>query len=620
MKLPSSISLIVLAGLLGLATTVDAEPASAVLDAELQRTAVMHRAKDAVVAVFAASGQGGGSGVVITPDGYALTNFHVVQPCGNAAQCGMADGKVYDAVVVGIDPVGDVAVLKLFGRDDFPHAQIADSDQVQVGDTVFAMGNPFLLATDMQPTATLGMVSGVHRYQPPSGTLLEYTDCIQSDVSINPGNSGGPLFDAKGRLIGINGRCSFEKRGRVNVGAAYAISINQIKNFLGGLLGGRVVDHATLGARVASDADGRVVVSDIIETSDAYRRGLRYDDEIVSFGGRPISTPNGFKNILGIYPQGWRVPLSYRRDGNRYDILVRLAGVHSKEELWEKLSGMQEGEPSPIPKQKDIPIEDPQPDAPMPPSDQPKPGEPPDGKKPDGGPLKNPLRPGRAPDRNKELRAKAEADQAVPEIVKKHFEEKRGYANYYFNRVNQQRVWKAWISSEALQGLNGPWALAGQLDGGGAFRFQVGDGNVTLSLPSSEIPWTADGDFHESLLPPQSGGLLPALYLWRRLAVEGLDRFGEVEYYGTAPLSGRDGLVDVLVGSHKGVECRFFFDPAEGHLLALEMTPDEDADPCEIYFSEFGSINGRRLPCRMDVHFGNEPFATFHLREYGLAK
>ncbi len=166
-------------------------------------------------------------------------------------KCGMADGRLYDAVLVGIDPTGDVALIKLLGRDDFPHAELGDSDQVRVGDWVFAMGNPFLLATDLQPTVTYGIISGVHRYQFPSGTILEYADCLQTDASINPGNSGGPLFDDHGRLIGINGRGSFEKRGRVAVGAGYAISINQIKNFLGDLHSGRVVDHATLGAVVA---------------------------------------------------------------------------------------------------------------------------------------------------------------------------------------------------------------------------------------------------------------------------------------------------------------------------------------------------------------------------------
>ena len=226
-------------------------PARAVVDAEAQRVAAIEKAEGLRAGDFRPGGQGGGSGVVISPDGYALTNFHVVAGCGKAMQCGMADGKLYDAVIVGIDPTGDVAVIKLFGRDDFPRGRNwADSDAVRPGDWVFAMGNPFLLATDLQPTVTYGIVSGVHRYQPPSGTFLEYADCIQTDASINPGNSGGPLFDAQGRLIGINGRGSFQKRGRVNVGVGYAISINQIKRFLGALRGGRIVDHATLGVQV----------------------------------------------------------------------------------------------------------------------------------------------------------------------------------------------------------------------------------------------------------------------------------------------------------------------------------------------------------------------------------
>src|SRR5207244_3457150 len=87
--------------------------------------------------------------------------------------------------------------------------------------------------TDFTPTVTYGIVSGVNRYQYPANGLLEYTDCIQVDASINPGNSGGPLFNTQGELIGINGRISLEKRGRVNVGVGYAISINQIKNIIG---------------------------------------------------------------------------------------------------------------------------------------------------------------------------------------------------------------------------------------------------------------------------------------------------------------------------------------------------------------------------------------------------
>src|SRR5262249_23806744 len=264
-----------------------------------ERAAVVAKIKPSVVAVFARGGQGGGTGVLISEDGFALTNFHVVQPTGPTMQCGLPDGVLYDAVLVGIDKVGDVALIKLLPKKEgqkFPAAALGDSDTVREGDWSIAMGNPFLLATDFTPTITFGLVSGVHRYQYPAGAILEYTDCIQIDTSINPGNSGGPLFDMKGELIGINGRGSFDKRGRVNSGVGYAISINQIKNFLGHLHAGLDADHASLGALVTTQTDkaglGRMVVTSILEDSDAARRGLELEDEILSFGGRPVSSVN----------------------------------------------------------------------------------------------------------------------------------------------------------------------------------------------------------------------------------------------------------------------------------------------------------------------------------------
>jgi serine protease Do len=632
---------LVVAILAAAAPLTRAEPDAAVVEAEAQRIAAIHRVRDCVLAVFPPGGQGGGSGVVITRDGYALSNFHVVLPCGRALQCGMADGRVYDAVLVSIDPTGDVALIKLFGRDDFPSAELGDSDRVRPGDWVFAMGNPFLLATDMQPTVTYGIVSGVHRYQFPAGTLLEYADCLQIDASINPGNSGGPLFDAQGQLIGINGRASFEKRGRVNVGAAYAISINQIKNFLGALRGGRIVDHATLGARVGTDADGRVVVTEILERSDAYRRGLRYDDEIVSFGGRPIATPNGFKNVLGIFPSGWRVPLGYRHDGKRYDTLVRLAGVHGQEELIEKAHGQQPAEPMPIPN----------------PDEGPK-SKPRDAENPKGGPHQLP------PHGRRAKPAPAGHELPVPAVVQQHFVEKRGYANYYFNALNQQRVWKAWIARANPDVANGAWTLSGQRlsenlpspvrraagsesdvpkvaptlskaergrlastspatsqsKEGDKFQFHLTDGGASLKLFTAEIKWTAGDELGSSLLPAHSGGLLPALYLWRKLAVEGLGRFGDVYYYGTAPLRGHEQLADVLIGSHKGVECRFYFDPADGRLLAMEMSSDEDSDPCEVYFSDYHETAGPSWPGQIEVRHGDEAFALFKVKEARVEK
>jgi serine protease Do len=607
MKRAIIVAIVVLAGN-PLGTRADTEapasrtppPGEAVLKAEAERIAVMERVKDSVLAIFAASGRGGGSGVVISPDGYALTNFHVVKPCGNAMKCGMADGQLYDAVIVGLDPTGDVALIKLLGRDDFPHAELGDSDQIAMGDWCFAMGNPFLLATNFQPTVTYGIVSGVHRYQYPAGTLLEYADCIQTDASINPGNSGGPLFDAGGCLIGINGRGSFEKRGRVNVGVAYAVSINQIKNFLGYLRSGRIVDHATLGAQVGSDEEGRVVVGNILEQSDAYRRGLRYDDEIISFGGRPISTPNGFKNVLGIYPKGWSIPLSFRRDGTRFDVLVRLRGVHGTEELLRKTEGRPRNVPMPIPE----PDQEPE-------KEQRKPGEKPEPKRirlPVPGPRRPPGTPAVQP------------RPPMPEVVKKHFEAKRGYANYYFNKLNRDRVWKTWTARGDFSALDGTWTISGGLGGGGAYRLELADTEALLELPAREFKWIATDDFASSPVPPYSGGLLPTLHLWRRLAVVGPAEFGDVSYLGTMPLAGHEGLVDVLVGLHKGVECRFLFDPAEGHLLAMEMFPDDDVDPCEVHFSGHRELGGRFLPAVMEVRYGDDLYGIFKLDQFQFEK
>ena len=121
-----------------------------------------------------------------------LVGFNSSQGCASAAarspllKCGLPDGKTYDAVLVGLDKVGDVALIKLYPKKDgdkFPFAPMGDSDKVKAGDWSLAMGNPFSLATDFTPTVTYGMVSGVHRYQYPAGTLLEYTDCIQVDTS-----------------------------------------------------------------------------------------------------------------------------------------------------------------------------------------------------------------------------------------------------------------------------------------------------------------------------------------------------------------------------------------------------------------------------------------------------
>lgn len=543
-----------------------------VREAERQRIAIIEQAARTAVAIFAGEA-GGGSGVLVSPDGYALTNFHVVQPAGIAMKCGLSDGKLYDAILVGLDPTGDVALVKLVGRDDFPYAELADSDLVEVGDFCFAAGNPFLLATDFQPSISAGIVSGVHRYQFPAGTILEYADCLQVDAAINPGNSGGGLFDARGHLIGVNGRASFEKRGRVNVGVGYAISANQLRNFLGCLKGGRLVDHATLGATAATAEDGRVVVSDILESSDAYRRGLRYDDEIVSLAGRSVRTVNALKNVLGTLPAGWRVPLVFRRAGRRLEILVRLAGVHRQAELAAIVAGE-----NPAGRR------------------QPPPGEKPAVEKPT-----------------------AAEPPPLPAAVRGLYDARSGFTNHHFNVVERDRVARLIAAHGGGDIPRGTWALSGALATGERFRITLSDTNGMIDLPTGKSEVDATGDLDANPSPPGSGGMLAALLLWRRLLVAGPELLGRTAYWGTQPLDpaalgefALPMLGDVLESSVAGVEARFQV-AADGSVVGIDLWTAPDADPCAVSFAARprpGSLPAV-IPGTIEVRLGNELFGTF---------
>ncbi|MBS0266592.1 MAG: trypsin-like peptidase domain-containing protein [Planctomycetes bacterium] len=573
-----SVGLAIVCGCVGLTARQALAVDPAVAAAEAQRVAVVQQVSPTVVAIFGPGGQGGGSGVLITPDGYTLTNFHVTSGAGNFMKCGLADGVLYDAVIVGIDPTGDVAMIKLLGRDDFPCAKLGDSDTLQVGDWTFAMGNPFLLATDFYPTVTYGIVSGIHRYQYPAGSFLEYADCIQTDSSINPGNSGGPLFNAAGDLVGINGRGSFEKRGRVNSGAGYAISINQIKNFMDSLRGGLVVDHATLGAAVATRDDGSAVVTSILEQSEVYRRGLRNDDEIVSFAGRPIRSVNQFKNVLGIYPKGWKLPLVYRRDGRKQEILVRLRGLHRQSELTLNPKPQREEGPKP-PDRPGQPKQRPQPRQPQMPG-QPQPPKP-------------------------------------PEHLAKLYVEKPGFTNYYFNQLERDRTLKGLALFGDFSKETGNWKLtAAHTEGDQSpLEFSVNDAVSALLLGAARQPFaqelSAEAKFEDE--PAGSGGLLLAIHHLRRFLVLGPQGFSEFYYLGSEPLDGLGEMVDVLFCERYGARTNWYFSRATGLLVGFDTFRDEEVDPCEIRFAGQVELGGRRLPQLWTVRCGDTAFAKFQL-------
>ncbi|MCL2005581.1 MAG: trypsin-like peptidase domain-containing protein [Planctomycetaceae bacterium] len=535
---------------------------------------VIDRAMQTVVSIFPANpadDAGGGSGVVISPDGYAVTNFHVVQPCGPAMKCAMADGNLYDAVIVGLDPVGDIALIKLLGRTDFPYASFADSDTVIVGDAAIVIGNPFMLATDFRPSVSMGIISGTNRYQFPAGTFLEYTDCLQTDAAVNPGNSGGPLFNDRGEIIGIIGRCSFEKRGRVNVGIGYAVSSNQVQYFLGDLKSGRIVDHATLNAVVSTDREGRAIVDNVLSISDAYRNGLRYNDQIIRFAGRMVDSANTLKNLVGIFPKDWRLPVTVRgRDGTRHEMLIRLGGLHGENELIEITEKM----------------------------------------------IAPPIAPERRIEDGQPVIAVGQKEHYIPEAVRPFYEERRGYANFYFNRLELARVLENWQQKVGRRPAPGgrlpAWELTGKLqDRPDTFSFRIDDLGVHYTLPTGGGFWSADWNAESAIdpmthyqAPRGSGGLFSAFYLLRRLTLE--DLADDVIYTGTAPIGGDlSKLYDVCTVSWRGNEVRFYVDPDSGAIPLVEMFASSLDFPGEIYFGE-GT---------MEVRYGRLLFGVFELEQ-----
>lgn len=574
---------------------------------EQSRIESVARAVPSAVSVFVPGGGGGGSGVMISPDGYALTNFHVTSPAGSFMRCSMSDGNVYDAVIVGIDPVGDLAMIRLLGRSDFPKAELGDSRAAEAGDWCMVIGNPFLLATNLKPTVTYGILSGVGRYQYPSGTLLEYGDCLQTDASVNPGNSGGPIYDATGKLLGIVGRCSFEKRGRVNVGVGYAISINQAKNFLGYLRSGRIVDHATLGATVSTEPEGGVVVSNILESSDAYRRGLRYGSEILEIDGRVVQTANDLQNVMATLPNGWRVKMSYRSEGKTVETLVRTMGVHLEDELLKKMAGalppppprpQQPGqeEKDPDPKKKDTDQED-------------KPG-------------KNENKP---PERVPRGQGPGKPPLKIPQQVKDQLVERKGFANYHFNLAEQNSFIDALRSQfpaaeKPNKNLSADekmaWLIKGETDQKPAqpVRIQVAADKMSLQIGQKTLKIDKRSDMYDAVTDGSAAGLLPALNAWRRMLNDGPRKFGESYYLGTMPLGGERPLRDVMVGIAGELEVRWLSHPDTGAVEAIEVFADRDEDPAELWLLRGG--DSKAMPNALDLRYGIDSTLKINIKSW----
>ncbi|MBN1418418.1 MAG: trypsin-like peptidase domain-containing protein [Planctomycetes bacterium] len=280
-----------------------------------------------------------GSGVVVSADGEVLTNNHVVMGIGRI-EVRLAGGRRFVGEVVGREPIGDFALLKLRDAKGLEFLPIGDSDALQVGEFVIAIGNPFRLGNrngyfptpaSFEPTVTLGSVTGLYRFR--GG----YSAAIQTDAAINPGNSGGPLVDLDGRLVGINGMIETRFQNRVHSGVGFAVPAAQILRYLSRLReakGGVVPRGDIPGLSLVREPSGGAgaEVGTVSPGSFAAKAGFRAGDAIVGIGAYAIPSWVRFLGLVGTFPAGDEVSVRVRRADGEVEIPVRLATAGQAEE------------------------------------------------------------------------------------------------------------------------------------------------------------------------------------------------------------------------------------------------------------------------------------------------
>ncbi len=291
--------------------------------------------------------QGMGSGVIISPDGYILTNNHVVSDDrGNVAdeiEVQLNDGRRVTAEIVGKDERTDIAVIKV-EAGELPSVKMADSDNLKVGDIVFAVGNPLSVGL----TVTMGIVSATGR----SGLSIlgegGYENFIQTDASINPGNSGGGLIDAEGRLVGIN--TAIISRTGGNIGIGFAIPITLARNIMLSLVESGTVQRGLLGVRPANltpdlaeafghEGTSGALVQFVEEGLPASNAGIRRGDIVVDIGGKKIETMNDLRLTVASMPPGTPVIVTVMREGEKHEFEVTLSDMENPYSLGAGSSG-----------------------------------------------------------------------------------------------------------------------------------------------------------------------------------------------------------------------------------------------------------------------------------------
>lgn len=254
--------------------------------------------------------KGLGSGFIISPDGYLLTNEHVVHQATRIIVT-HTNGKKYEAKIVGADYVSDIALLKIRG-ENFPYAKLGNSDDLIIGEWVIALGNPFgLFDINAKPTVTVGVISAVDRDFGRMEDGRIYQDMIQTDAAINGGNSGGPLVNCLGQVIGINTLIfSGNQTAKTSIGLGFAIPINHVKRILEDLkrygevrlkahLGLRLRDLSPMIANLLGlDTSEGVIITSLQKGSPAERAGLKEKDVILEINGIRIRDTRDVQQVL----------------------------------------------------------------------------------------------------------------------------------------------------------------------------------------------------------------------------------------------------------------------------------------------------------------------------------
>jgi putative serine protease PepD len=282
------------------------------------------KASPAVVSIRTSSGTG--TGFLVDNNGTLVTNDHVVESAKNVAVKFGTDGRTISGTVRGVDPSSDLAVVKINPSDAPANArplQFSDSRNVNVGDNVIAIGNPF----GLDRTVTEGIVSSLGRtLTAPNNFQID--NVIQTDAAINPGNSGGPLLDAGGNVIGVNSQIATNGVSNGNVGIGFAVPSNTVRQVLPGLEQGKTVSHAWLGVEIGQDATSSsgagAAITNVVTGGPADDAGLQPGDVVTKIDGQAVTDPSELSSAVNAKAVGDHIKLTVRRNGAEQQIDVAL--------------------------------------------------------------------------------------------------------------------------------------------------------------------------------------------------------------------------------------------------------------------------------------------------------